>query len=224
MDELTTDEQRLAPELRRALDDLKTAIHAANCCLTTSRFLDSFPNLSFQHSDIQRAVEKVAGFARDQEENASQAVQKAQTTFEALSPEHQHGLMLYYGEDLNFYLDIAIPPDLSETPTTPFKELQVLLFDIENLHRALARVRGVEANITDIFFGLPSIQRLMRENRDEEVRLLELRSSAEILLCRRFFALNREQQDMLWLWYRDSMGISGIQRDDNAQHPYSVRS
>lgn len=163
-------------------------------------------------------------FARDQEESADQAVQKAQTTFEALSPEHQHSLVQYYGEDLSFYLEIAIPPDLSRTPTSPSKEFQVLLFDIENLHRALARVRGVEANITNIFSGLPSIQRLRRENRDEEIRLLELRSSAEIQLCGKFLALDREQKDMLWLWYQDSMGISAIQRDDKAQDPYSARS
>jgi hypothetical protein len=165
----------------------------------------------------------VAQLAQDQEGNTNQAVQKAQRTFEALSPEHQHGLMQYYGEDLRFYLEITIPLDLSHTPT-PLKEFQVLLFDIENYHRALARVRGVEANIADIFFGLPSIQRLMRENRDEELRLLELRSSAEVQLRRQFFSLDREQQDMLWLWYQDFMGISGIQRDDNAQYPYSVRT
>lgn len=214
----------MAPELRQALDDLKTTVHSANCCLTTHRFLDSFPNLSTQHSEVQTAVEKVARFARDQDEKAAQAVQKAQTTFEALSPEHKHGLMQYYGEDLSFYLEIAIPQDLSHTPTTSFKEFQVLLFDIENLHRALARVRGVEANITNVFFGLPSIQRLMRENREEELRLLELRSSAEIQLCRQFFTLDREEQDMLWLWYQDSMGINGIQKDDNAEYPYSARS
>jgi hypothetical protein len=166
----------------------------------------------------------VIRFARDQEESADQAVQKAQTTFEALSPEHQHSLVQYYGEDLSFYLEIAIPLDLPRAPTSPFKEFQVLLFDMENLHRALARVRGVEANITNVFSGLPSIQRLRRENRDEEIRLLELRSSAEIQLCRQFFALDRERQDMLWLWYQDSMGISAIQRDDNAQDPYSARS
>ncbi|KGO43964.1 hypothetical protein PEX1_047370 [Penicillium expansum] len=191
--------------------------------MTTSRFLDSFPKLGTQHSEIQRAVEKVARFARDQDESAAQAVQKAQTTFEALSTENQHGLMQYYGEDLSFYLEIDIPPDLSRT-ASPIKEFQVLLFDIENLHRALARVRGVEANITNVFLGLPSIQRLMRESRDEELRLLELRSLAETQLCTQFFALDREQQDMLWLWYHDSMGISGIQRDDNAQHSYSARS
>ncbi|KAJ5606991.1 hypothetical protein N7537_003610 [Penicillium hordei] len=224
MAESTTDEQCLAPELRQALDDLKTVVHATNCCLTTSRFLDTFPNVSTQHSEIQRAVEKVIRFARDQEESADQAVQKAQTTFEALSPEHQHSLVQYYGEDLSFYLEIAIPLDLPRAPTSPFKEFQVLLFDMENLHRALARVRGVEANITNVFSGLPSIQRLRRENRDEEIRLLELRSSAEIQLCRQFFALDRERQDMLWLWYQDSMGISAIQRDDNAQDPYSARS
>ncbi|KGO68069.1 hypothetical protein PITC_053270 [Penicillium italicum] len=112
----------------------------------------------------------------------------------------------------------------SKSAAVPVKEFQVLLFDIENLHRALARVRGVEANITNVFFGLPSIQRLMRENRDEELRLLELRSSAETRLCRQFFALDRVQQDTLWLWYQDSMGISGIQRDDNTQHPHSARS
>ncbi|KAJ5969796.1 hypothetical protein N7501_006044 [Penicillium viridicatum] len=224
MAESITDEQCLAPELRQALDDLKTVVHATNCCLTTSRFLDSFPNISTQHLEIQRAVEKVTHFARDQEESAEQAVQKAQMTFEALPSEYQHSLMQYYGEDLSFYLEIAIPPDLSHTPATPFKEFQVLLFDIENFHRALARVRGVEANITNVLSGLPSIQRLRRENRDEEIRLLELRSSAEIELCRQFLALDREQQDMLWLWYQDSMGISAIQRDGNAQDPYSARS
>ncbi|KAJ5457082.1 hypothetical protein N7530_012356 [Penicillium desertorum] len=217
-------ERRLDPELCQALDDLKTAVHSANCCLTTSRFLDSFPDLSTQHPEIQRAVEKVARFSRDQEDNAAQAVKKARTTFEALSPEHQHGLMQYYGEDLNFYLEVAIPPDLLPTPSVSLKEFQVLLFDIENLHRALARVRGVEANITNVFCRLPSIQRLRRENRDEELRLLELRSSSEIQLRVKFFALDREQQDMLWLWYQDSMGISGIQRDDNAEYPYSARS
>ncbi|CRL29573.1 unnamed protein product [Penicillium camemberti] len=220
----TADEQCLAPELRQALDDLKTVVHATNCCLTTSRFLDSFPNISTQHSEIQRAVEKVTRFARDQEESADQAVQKAQMTFEALFPEHQHSLMQYYGEDLSFYLETAIPPDLSHPPASPLKEFQVLLFDIENLHRALARVRGVEANITNVFSGLPSIQRLRRENRDEEIRLLELRSSDEIQLCRQFLALDREQQDMLWLWYQDCMGMSAIQRDDYAQDPYSARS
>ncbi|KAJ6184978.1 hypothetical protein N7519_006279 [Penicillium mononematosum] len=102
-------ERCLDPELRQALDDLKTAVHSANCCLTTSRFLDSFPDLSTQHPEIQRAVEKVARFSRDQEENAAQAAKKARTTFEALSPEHQHGLMQYYGEDINFYLEIATP-------------------------------------------------------------------------------------------------------------------
>lgn len=191
--------------------------------MTTSRFLDSFPNLSTQHSEIQRAVEKVARFSRDQDNSAAQAVQKARSAFEALSPEHQHCLMQYYGEDLGFYLEIPTPPDLSHTPTS-VKEFQVLLFDIENLHRALARVRGVEASITNVFFWLPSIQRLMRENRDEELRLLELRSLAETQLRRQFFALDRKQQDVLWLWYHDSMGISGIQRDGNAQHPYSARN
>jgi hypothetical protein len=132
--------------------------------------------------------------------------------------------MQYYREDLNFYLEVAIPPDLLPTPSVSLKEFQVLLFDIENLHRALARVRGVEANITNVFCRLPSIQRLRRENRDEELRLLELRSSSEIQLRLKFFALDREQQDMLWLWYQDSMGISGIQRDDNAEYPYSARS
>ncbi|KAJ5199646.1 hypothetical protein N7491_009556 [Penicillium cf. griseofulvum] len=223
MAESTAGERCLAPELRQALDDLKAAVHSANCCLTTFRFLDSFPHLSTQHSEIQKAVEKVARFAQDQEENTNQAVQQAQRTFEALSPEHQNGLMQYYGEDLRFYLEIALPPDLSRTPT-PLKEFQVLLFDIENFHRALARVRGVEANIADIFFGLPSIQRLMWEIRDEELRLLELRSSAEVQLHRQFFALGREQQDLLWLWYQDFMGISRIQRDGNAQYPYSVRT
>ncbi|KOS38253.1 hypothetical protein ACN38_g10921 [Penicillium nordicum] len=217
MAESTTDEQCLAPELRQALDDLKTVVHATNCCLTTSRFLGSFSNISTQHSEIQRAIEKVTQFARDQEERADQAVQKAQTAFEALSPEHQNSLIQYYGEDLSFYLEIAISPDSSHTPASPFREFQVLLFDIENLHRALARVRGVEANITNVFSRLPSIQRLRRENRDEEVRLLELRSSAEIQLCRQFLVLDREQQDMLWLWYQDSMGISATQRDDNAK-------
>ncbi|KAJ5250911.1 hypothetical protein N7489_001321 [Penicillium chrysogenum] len=206
-------ERCLDPGLCQALDDLKTAVHSANCCLTTSRFLDSFPDLSTQHPEIQRAVEKVSRFLRDQEENAAQAVKKARTTFEALSPEHQHGLMQYYGEDLNFYLEIA----------TPRPGFQVLLFDVENLHRALARVRGVEANITNVFCRLPSIQRLRRENHDEELRLLELRSSSEIQLRVKFLALDREQQDMLWLWYQDSMGVSGIQRDDNAEYPYSAR-
>ncbi|CAG8902972.1 unnamed protein product [Penicillium egyptiacum] len=224
MAEPTSNKQCLDPELRQALDDLKTAVHSANCCLTTSRFLESFPNLSSQHPEIQRAVEKVARFSQDQEDNATQAVKKARTKFEALSPEHQHGLMQYYGEDLNFYLEIAIPPDLSHSPSAPLKEFQVLLFDIENLHRALARVRGMEANITNVFYRLPSIQRLRRENRDEELRLLELRSSTEIQLRRKFFALDRQQQDMLWLWYQDSMGISGIQRDDNAEYPYSAGS
>lgn len=166
----------------------------------------------------------MARFAREQEENTAQAVQKAQTAFEALSPEHQHGLMQYYGEDLNFYLEIAIPLDLSRTPSTPFREFQVLLFDIENIHRALARVRGVEASITNVFSRLPSIQRLLLENREEELRLLKQRSSAGIQLSRKFFALDREQQSILWLWYQDSMGISGIRRDDNAEYPYSDRS
>ncbi|OQE26924.1 hypothetical protein PENFLA_c006G00449 [Penicillium flavigenum] len=219
-----TSERCLDSELCQALDDLKTAVHSANCCLTTSRFLDSFPDLSTQHPEIQRAVEEVARFSRDQEENAAQAVRKARTTFEALSPEHQHGLMQYYGEDLNFYVEIPIPPDLLPTLPVSLKKVQVLLFDIENLHRALARVRGVEANITNVFCRLPSIQRLRRENRDEESRLLELRSSSEIQLCVKFLALDRDQQDMLWLWYQDSMGISGIQRDDNAEYPYSAKS
>ncbi|CAG8226559.1 unnamed protein product [Penicillium nalgiovense] len=220
----STTERCLDPELCQARDDLKAAVLSANCCLTTSRFLDSFPNLSTQHPEIQRAVEKVARFSQDQEENSAQAVKITRTTFEALSPEHQHGLVQYYGEDLNFYLEIAIPPDLLRTPSIPLNEFQVLFFDIENLHRALARVRGVEANITNVFCRLPSIQRLRRENRDEELRLLELRSSSEIQLREKFLALDREQQDMLWLWYQDSMGISGIQRDDNAEYPYSARS
>ena len=212
------------PDLHQALDELKSAVHSANCCLTTSRFLDSFPDLSTQHPEIQRAVENMARVSRDQEENAARAARKARTTFESLSPAHQHDLMQYYGEDLNLYLDIAIPRDLLRTRSIHFKEFQVLLFDIENLHRALARVRGVEANITDVFCRLPSIQRLRQENRDEELRLLGLRSSAEIRLCRKFFALDREQQDVLWLWYRDSMGICGILKDTNAEYPYSARS
>ncbi|KAJ5951830.1 uncharacterized protein N7479_010243 [Penicillium vulpinum] len=193
-----TDERCLAPELCQALDVLRTAVHSSNCCLTTARFLDSFPHLSTQrsestqHSEIQRAIEKVARFLQDQKKNAGQAVQKAQATFEALSPEHQHGLLQYYEEDLRFYLEIAIPPEISHAPTTPFK--------------------------------LPSIQQLMRENRDEELRLLKLRSSAEIQLRKQFFMLNQEQQDMLWLWYQDFMGISGIQKDDNTQYSYSIRS
>ncbi|KAG0153123.1 hypothetical protein PDIDSM_2082 [Penicillium digitatum] len=108
MAESTTDEQCLAPELRHALDDLRTAVHSANCCMTTSRFLDSFPNLSTQHSEIQ-SCRKVARFSRDQDNSAAQAVQKARSAFEALSPEHQHCLMQYYGEDLGFYLEIPTP-------------------------------------------------------------------------------------------------------------------
>jgi hypothetical protein len=68
-------------------------------------------------------------FKETEEENAAQALKKARTTFEALSPEHQHGLMQYYGEDLNFYLEIALSlrlaqrflpgPARIETPSQP---------------------------------------------------------------------------------------------------------
>ncbi|KAJ5782238.1 hypothetical protein N7457_004012 [Penicillium paradoxum] len=216
------DEPCLAPQLHRALDDLETAVYSVNCFQTTSHFLHAFSQLDAQPLDIQRAVERVTQFAQAQDYQAAVDVQKAQATFGALSNQDQYDLMRYYGEDLLVYLEITIPSDLSHDPTQPFNDLQVSVFDIENLHRALARVRGVEANMADVFFRLPSIQGLMRKNREEELRLLKLRTAAENLLCEQFLALSRGEQDLLWLWYENTLRASGIQKDKNAEPPYSV--
>lgn len=221
-DDLATSELCLTPPLRQALDCLNEAIHAVNCVQTTSRFLDSFSELNAQSLSVQIAVDKVAKFSRAQEETAARKVQIAQETFKALSKEDQSDLMGFYGEDILVYLEITIPPDFSHSPSKAVNDLQVLLFDVENLHRALARVRGVEANMTDIFLKLPSIQTLMRKNRDEELRLLGLRTTAEDMLCEKFLALDRGEKDLLWLWYEEPLRSIGIQRNQDAKNPYLI--
>jgi hypothetical protein len=221
--EAVTDDLRLPPQLRQALDDLKSAVHSVNCFQTTSRFLDTFSNLNEQPIEVQIAVQNVARYARIQDDQAARDIRKAQAAVEALSNEDQHSLRRFYGEDLLVYLSMHIASDLQTDLSEAVNRAQITLFDIEHLHRGLARVRGVEAHITDVFSGLHCIQDLKRKNRDEESRLLEQRTKAERELCEQFLKLAREEQDLLWLWYRDAMEISGTQRKMGTSRPYSIR-
>lgn len=211
----------MAPQLSQALEDLKAAIYAVNSFQTTSRFLDSFSDLNAQSPEVQKAVERVTRYAQELDDKAAWNIQEAQATFNALSDEDQNEMLRFYGEDLLVYLEIKTPRDLLHNPTKPFNDLQISIFDVENLHRALGRVRGVEANITGVFSGLPSIQKLMQINREEELRLLKLRTAAEDLLYEQFLALSREKQDLLWIWYPERLKSSGIQRNKAEKNPYS---
>ncbi|KAJ5558289.1 hypothetical protein N7461_002261 [Penicillium sp. DV-2018c] len=199
--------------LRQALADLKSAIRSVNSLQTTSRFIGIFADLSDQAIEVQLAVQSVARGTPLLEDQVARDMKKAQAAIEALSNEDRRDLQRFYAKDLLVYLEMDIPPDLETGLSKNVSRTQTTLFDIKHLHRALARVCGVEACIGDMASGLRCVQDFKRGNRAEVSRLLEQRTKAVGELHEQFLELTREERDLLWLWYGDVMVGVGIQRE-----------
>ncbi|KAJ5121365.1 uncharacterized protein N7515_009326 [Penicillium bovifimosum] len=184
----------LPPQLRRTINDLKSAIDSVISVQSISRFLDFFSDLNEQTPDVQSALQGVARYARRQEDRAARKIKKAQEAVGDLSDKDRYDLQRFYAEDLVIYLGINIPFNLETGLSEDFRHAQITIFDFEHWHRALVRVRGIQAHITDVFSGLHCIQELRCMNAAEEAELLLQRANAEGKLNPQFWELDQEEQ------------------------------
>jgi hypothetical protein len=220
----TKDEPSLPWQIQQARESLRIAIYTTNQIKTTAEFLDAFSMFTEESTTIQHAVKAVEQTYQHQKSASIQAIHEARDVYQALSSEEQRSMMLHYGDDLQYFIEIVLPLDLLVDISEKFGKAQDSLFKTEDIHRALARVRGMVAMVNGVVLGPePSFDRLRRENREREQELLSSRAVAEEGLQGQFFELNREDQDRFWLWYKDFMGMSGILKTNNGPS-YSIMS